>query len=141
MNCRHLSFINRFIHNLSSMLFSYIVRTMSTPVVKNNQLNTTTTTEEKMATKRSHNMSRDQLRDEIHRHLRLIANKVLDQRTPLLVQTLVCNEYNRTIIQLQQANESSSSSEDSDEDDEFDYLCVYGRKKHKRTKRSYGHQN
>ncbi|KAI6186296.1 hypothetical protein M3Y98_00117600 [Aphelenchoides besseyi] len=129
--------INRFIHNLSLMFQLYSTHNMSTSVVENNQFNSISTTEEKMTTKRPHNLSRDEFRDQIHRHLRLIASKVLDQRTTLRVQTLVHYEYNQTIRQLQRENESSSSSEDSDEDDEFDYLFAYRRKKHKRSKRSY----
>ncbi|KAI6220857.1 hypothetical protein M3Y99_01589400 [Aphelenchoides fujianensis] len=89
----------------------------------------------KISHKRVHSPSRD----ELHHHLRVLANKPIDHRTTLLVQTVVYREYMRTVGELQQTNEQSGSSSEETSDDEFGPLVrVVKRKKfkNKRAKRA-----
>lgn len=67
-------------------------------------------------------------RTEINNHLRLLANKIINNRTPLLVQTLIQHEYNQKMSQLREAEEHSQSDSESDEDC-YDYYggFVYSR--------------
>lgn len=87
----------------------------------------------------SHKRVHSPTRDELHHHLRVLANKPIDHRTTLLVQTVVYREWSRTIGQLQQSNDNSATSSDETSDEEFGPIVrVVKRKKfkHKRAKRS-----
>lgn len=63
---------------------------------------------------------------EINNHIRFICNKLINSRTPLLIQTLIQHEYNHKISQLREAENQYKS--DSDEE-YYDYYSgfVYSR--------------
>lgn len=73
-------------------------------------------------------------RTEINNHLRVIANKVIDNRTSLLVQILINHEYNEKLNQLRRVEEEEEFTTDSSaSEDEYDcYGFVY--KNHMRKK-------
>jgi hypothetical protein len=60
-------------------------------------------------------------RIEINNHLRFLCNKLINNRTPLLIQTLIQHEYNHKINQLKEVEEQYQT----DSDEEY-YECYAG---------------